>query len=176
LCILFSEADRVWWPLRSSKPWAGSYAVGGGFDSHPFRFFYEFSFGGGDFVTEDDFLSIRNAGRKLKVEAEKEKKYGDLKLAGEKIYKAAVNYLKAYCAEEQIPIDDESMHFKATAEIARRVRQQTFNKQFGLAYLMHLHWENRFLSGDQIKSYFQDVQKFIRFCDERLKLPRNGGE
>ena len=33
------EADRVWWPLRSSKPWGGGYAVSGGFDSYPFRFY-----------------------------------------------------------------------------------------------------------------------------------------
>jgi hypothetical protein len=40
--IILPEADRVWWPLRSSKPWGGGYAVSGRFDSYPFRFLLVF--------------------------------------------------------------------------------------------------------------------------------------
>jgi hypothetical protein len=110
-------------------------------------------------------------GRELQVEAEKQRKRGDLVEAGHKIAAAAIYHLKAICEDEQIPCESESEYFTAASEIARRFRQQNINKQFGAAMLLHLNGitDSISLTGDQIKTYFKDVQKLIHLVRERLR-------
>jgi hypothetical protein len=120
-----------------------------------------------------------DSGRQLEIDAEKLRKRGDLVPAGAKIGEAAVHFLKALCEYEKIPCQGESQYFAAAAEIARRLRQQTINKQFGLAMLLRLNAPSSgpdadsrsavALSGDQIKTYFKDVQKLIHLIHDRLR-------
>ena len=117
-------------------------------------------------------------GRVLEIEAEKLRKRGDLVPAGRKIAEAAIYFLKAICLAEKVPCEKESDYFKAAAEIARRFRQQNISRQFGLAMILFLNADitsnskNAFvmnLSGDQIKTFFKDVQKFIHLAHDRLR-------
>lgn len=124
-------------------------------------------------------VSFMEQGRALEIEAEKLRKRGDLVPAGRKIAEAAIFFLKAICLAEKVPCDKESDYFKAVAEIARRFRQQNISRQFGLAIILFLNADstsnsgNRFmmnLSGDQIKTFFKDVQKFIHLAHDRLRV------
>jgi hypothetical protein len=103
-------------------------------------------------------------GRALQIEAEKRRKRGDLVEAGQMIGEAAVCYLKAICAVENIPCATAPEYFTAAGELARRLRSQNINKQFAMAILLMLNGQAAIapsdlggiitLTGDQIKTYF----------------------
>ena len=123
-----------------------------------------------------DFL---DRGRALQVEAEKLRKRGALVEAGQGIGEAAIYYLKAICAAENIPCDTSGNYCAAAGEIARRLKSQNINKQFGLALLLFLNGKADSppvvesiiqLTGDQIKTYFKEVQKFIHLVHNRLRF------
>lgn len=126
--------------------------------------------------------ALLELGRALEIEAEKLRKREDLIPAGGKIGEAAVYFLKAICRIEQISCASEPDYFKATAELARRLRSQQINRQFGLAILLYLNAQHAAdpdkspamvnLSGDQIKTYFKDVQKLIHLIANYLRMIR----
>lgn len=118
--------------------------------------------------------SLISTGRELQIEAEKLRKKGDLVPAGQKIAQSALCHLQAICYTEKIKCEDVADYFPAVSEIARRFRQQNINKQFGAAMLLHCNAESGGckkinLTGDQIKTYFKDVQKLIHLFRDRLK-------
>jgi|WetSurMetagenome_2_1015567.scaffolds.fasta_scaffold791166_2 hypothetical protein len=126
-----------------------------------------------------DARSFLEQGRVLEIDAEKLRKKGDLVPAGRKIAKAAICFLKAICVVEKVPCESDADYFKAAAEIARRFRQQNINRQFGLAIILYLNTESSTtssagsmvnLSGDQIKTFFKDVQKLIHLVHARLRV------
>jgi len=127
-------------------------------------------------VSAVDFL---DRGRALQVEAEKLRKRGALVEAGQGIGEAAIYFLKAICATENIPCDTSGNYCAAAGEIARRLKSQNINKQFGLALLLFLNGKADSppvvesiiqLTGDQIKTYFKEVQKFIHLVHNRLRF------
>jgi hypothetical protein len=130
-------------------------------------------------VSAVDFL---DRGRALQVEAEKRRKRGALVEASQGIGEAAIYYLKAICATENIPCETNGDYCAAAGEIARRLKSQNINKQFGLAVLLFLNGkadsppggaENVIqLTGDQIKTYFKEVQKFIHLIHNRLRFAK----
>ena len=113
-----------------------------------------------------------DSAREMQIKAEKMRKKGDdLKAAGQMIAHSAELYFIELCRKDKIAYD-KSHAFDAVTELARRYRQQNLNKQFGLAWLLRMNADRASsigLSGDQIKTYFKDVQRFIHFCRDKLK-------
>ena len=130
-----------------------------------------------DGMSQDDFL---DRGRELQVSAERQRKRGILVEAGQGIGEAAIYYLKAICAAENVPCEQERDYFTAAGEIARRLRSQNINTQFGLAVILYLNGKADVstgsedgiihLTGDQIKTYFKEVQKLIHLLHQRLRF------
>ena len=128
-------------------------------------------------MSQGDFL---DRGRELQISAERQRKRGALVEAGQGIGEAAIYYLKAICAAENVPCEQERDYFAAAGEIARRLRSQNINKQFGLAVIFYLNGKAEVtaggeegivhLTGDQIKTYFKEVQKFIHLVHKRLRF------
>jgi hypothetical protein len=121
-----------------------------------------------------DVDSLIASGREFQIDAERRRKRGDLETAGLKIGLAAIDHLKAICISENIPCDNESDYFKAVGEVARRYRTQTINRHFGAAMLLYMNGISGGtdvvkLTGDQIKTYFKDVQKLIHLIRDRLR-------
>ncbi len=117
--------------------------------------------------------SLISTGRTLQIEAETLRKKGDLLQAGMKIAQSALCHLQAMCESEQVKCDNVTDYFPAASEIARRYRQQNINKQFGAAMLLLCNGESGGckkinLTGDQIKTYFKDVQKLIHLFRDRI--------
>ena len=127
-------------------------------------------------MSQSDFL---DRGRELQISAERQRKRGILVEAGQGIGEAAIYYLKAICAAENVPCEHERDYFTAAGEIARRLKTQNINKQFGLAVILYLNGKAEVsadgeegivhLTGDQIKTYFKEVQKFIHLVHNRLR-------
>lgn len=130
-------------------------------------------------MTEINYSQFLAEGRELQITAERLRKRGDLDEAGRLIGEAAILHLKAICLSETVPCEDECEYFAAAGEIARRLRLSNVNRWFGAAVLLYLNGgpidaasgqhDKVVLSGDQVKTYFKDVQKFIHLVRERLK-------
>jgi len=98
---------------------------------------------------------------------------GKLRQAGEKLWGAASQAVKALAESRGWQHDGHALLFETVRRVAKERNDEQLRYQFGLANVLHINFYENWLEGEDITSYALQIEEFVnkikRIMDEEMK-------